>query len=103
MLDKSSMKEESGLTDGRFTGESGLMDKRFKEVSEAMKHTVDLTLNLDAAVKCKIHNMLGPLPPEAVREKSPEEEPTCWIDEISRRQKTVICVLQSILENVKSI
>jgi len=59
MLDKSSMKEdsrlpaieESGLTDGRFTGESGLMDKRFKEVSETMKHTVDLTLNLDAAIE----------------------------------------------------
>jgi len=99
MLDKSSMKENTILP----KEEVGLTDGRFKEVSEAMKHTIDLVLNLDTTVKHKIRNMLGPLPPEAVREEAPEEKPTCWIDEIYRYQKAVMCVLQSILENVKSI
>jgi len=99
MLDKSPMKENTILPNE----EVSLTDGRFKEVSEAMKHTVELTLNLDRTVKYKIRNMLGPLPPEAVREESPEEKSTCWIDEIHRYQKTVICVLQSILEDVRSI
>ena len=100
MLDKSPMKENSRLP---ATEESSLTDKRFKEVSEAMKHTAQLVLELDAAVKYKIRNILGPLPPEAVREELPEERPVCWINEIHEYQKTVICVLQGILENVKSI
>ena len=99
MLDKSPMKENTILPNE----EVSLTDGRFKEVSEAMKHTIDLALNLDRTVKCKIRNMLGPLPPEAVREETPEEKPTCWIDEIFKRQKTVICVLQGVLENIRSI